>query len=173
MWNDNKTLGIFKEWHLITPLPTFATYHNMGNRMEKNNWQNIWMGDLAMGKCENRQKNSCIIETNCKHSKAVLSNGWPLAVAAYSRPQPQIDCGCSHDFDQRAAAGGYAPLAAGYACGRYIKITPCFAKWLRKLMVKIGSQIYMLMVAEEEPRSEHANSELMSTNKQQDERTHT
>ncbi len=31
----------------------------------------------------------------------------------------------------------------------------------------------MLMVAEEEPRSEHANSELMSTNKQQDERTHT
>jgi hypothetical protein len=95
-----------------------------------------------MGKCENRQKNSCIIETNCKHSKAVLSNGWPLAVAAYSRPQPQIDCGYSQDFDQRAATGGYAPSAAGYApsaagyapsaagyaCGRYIKTTPCFAK---------------------------------------------
>jgi hypothetical protein len=40
-------------------------------------------------------------------------------------------------------------------------------------MVKIGSQIYMLMVAEEEPRSEHANSELVSANEQQDERTHT
>jgi len=31
----------------------------------------------------------------------------------------------------------------------------------------------MLMVTEEEPRSEHANSELVSTNEQQDERTHT
>jgi hypothetical protein len=31
----------------------------------------------------------------------------------------------------------------------------------------------MLMVAEEEPRSKHVNSELVSTNKQQDERTHT
>jgi hypothetical protein len=31
----------------------------------------------------------------------------------------------------------------------------------------------MLMVAEEEPRSEHANTELMSANEQQDERTHT
>jgi hypothetical protein len=31
----------------------------------------------------------------------------------------------------------------------------------------------MLMVAEEEPRSKHANSELMSTNEQHDERTHT
>jgi hypothetical protein len=40
-------------------------------------------------------------------------------------------------------------------------------------MVKIGSRIYMLMVVEEEPRSEHANSELVSANEQQDERTHT
>jgi len=40
-------------------------------------------------------------------------------------------------------------------------------------MVKIGSQIYMLMVAEEEPRSKHANSDLVSTNEQQDEWTHT
>jgi hypothetical protein len=40
-------------------------------------------------------------------------------------------------------------------------------------MVKIGSRIYMLMVAEEEPRSENANSELVSANEQQDEWTHT
>jgi hypothetical protein len=31
----------------------------------------------------------------------------------------------------------------------------------------------MLMVAEEEPRSENANSELVSANEQQDEQTHT
>jgi hypothetical protein len=31
----------------------------------------------------------------------------------------------------------------------------------------------MLMVAEEKPRSEHANSEIASVNEQQDERTHT
>jgi len=30
---------------------------------------------------------------------AVLSNGWPLAAAACSRPQPQIGCGCGQDFD--------------------------------------------------------------------------
>jgi hypothetical protein len=40
-------------------------------------------------------------------------------------------------------------------------------------MVKIGSRIYMLMVAKEEPRSENANSELVSANEQHDERTHT
>jgi len=45
-----------------------------------------------------------------------------------SRLQPQNGCGCGQDFDQRAAAGGCAPLAAGYARGRYIKTTPCFAK---------------------------------------------
>ncbi len=89
----------------------------------------------------------------------------PPAAANWLRLRP--------DFDQQAAAGGCAPSATGYARGRYIKTTPCFAKWLRKLMVKIGSRIYMLMVAEEEPRSEHANSELVSTNEQQDERTHT
>jgi len=71
------------------------------------------------------------------------------------------------------AAGDYAPSTAGYARSQYIKITPCFTKWFKKLMVKIGSRIYMLMVAKEEPRSEHANSELVSTNEQQDERTHT
>ncbi len=27
------------------------------------------MGNLAKGECENRQRKSCITETNCKHSK--------------------------------------------------------------------------------------------------------
>jgi hypothetical protein len=27
------------------------------------------MGNMVMGKCEHRQKKSCIIKTNCKHSK--------------------------------------------------------------------------------------------------------
>ncbi len=86
--------------------------------------------------------------------------------ASRSRPQPQIGCGCGQDFGQRAAAGGYAPSIAGYGHIRYIKTTPCFTKWLNKLMVKIGSRIYMSMVTEEEPRSEHANSELVSANEQ-------
>ncbi len=25
------------------------------------------MGDLVMGKCENKQRKSCITQTNCKH----------------------------------------------------------------------------------------------------------
>jgi hypothetical protein len=37
--------------------------------MENNNWQNKWMGDVAMNKCENRQRKFCIIKTNCKRSK--------------------------------------------------------------------------------------------------------
>ncbi len=37
--------------------------------MEKNNWQNIWMGSLVMGKWEDEQWKSCNIKTNCKHSK--------------------------------------------------------------------------------------------------------
>ncbi len=34
MWDDNKTLGIFKRCHSIIPLPTFAGNQNMGNKME-------------------------------------------------------------------------------------------------------------------------------------------
>jgi hypothetical protein len=41
----------------------------MGNKMEKNNWQNKWMGGLVMGECKDRQRKSCITETNYKHSK--------------------------------------------------------------------------------------------------------
>jgi hypothetical protein len=52
---------------LVTPLLTFAWNQNMGNIMEKNNWQNRWMGNLVMGECEHKQRKSCNIETNCKH----------------------------------------------------------------------------------------------------------
>ncbi len=30
----------------------------MGNKMEKGNWQNRWMGIMAMGKCKDRQRKS-------------------------------------------------------------------------------------------------------------------
>ncbi len=69
MWDDNKTLGMSKRWHSITQPPAFVGNQNMGNKMEKNNWQNLWMGGLMMGKCKDKQKNSCIIKTTCKHSK--------------------------------------------------------------------------------------------------------
>jgi hypothetical protein len=52
MWDDNKTLGMSKRWHLVTPPLAFARNWNMGKRMENNNRQNKWMGGLAMGKCE-------------------------------------------------------------------------------------------------------------------------
>ncbi len=67
MWNDNKTLGISKKWHLVIPCPTFVGNQNMKNKMEKNNWKNKWMGSVVMGKCKNRDWKSCIIKTNCKH----------------------------------------------------------------------------------------------------------
>jgi hypothetical protein len=35
MWDDKKTLGIFKRWYLASPLPTFIKYQNMGNIMVK------------------------------------------------------------------------------------------------------------------------------------------
>jgi hypothetical protein len=37
--------------------------------MEKNNWQNRWMGGLVMGKCKDKQRKFCTTKTNCKHSK--------------------------------------------------------------------------------------------------------
>ncbi len=67
MWDDNKTLGISKRWHSVTPTLAFVKNQNMGNIMEKSNWQNGWMGGMVMGKCEYRQTKSCIIETNYKH----------------------------------------------------------------------------------------------------------
>jgi hypothetical protein len=32
-------------------------------------WQNKWMGDMAMGKCEDWQRKSYIVQKNYKHSK--------------------------------------------------------------------------------------------------------
>jgi hypothetical protein len=40
----------------------------MGEKMQKNNRQNKWMDGLVMGKCKDRLRKSCNIETNCKHS---------------------------------------------------------------------------------------------------------
>jgi hypothetical protein len=68
MWNDNKILGIFKRWHPTNPHPTFAKNHNMENIVEKGkSWQNKWMGGMAMGECKDKQKKSCITQTDCKH----------------------------------------------------------------------------------------------------------
>ncbi len=39
----------------------------MGNRMEESNWGNSGMDNMAMGKCEDGQKESFYIETNCEH----------------------------------------------------------------------------------------------------------
>jgi hypothetical protein len=41
----------------------------MGNKMEKVNWQNNWMGSMVMGECENWQRKSYIAQKKCKHSK--------------------------------------------------------------------------------------------------------
>ncbi len=39
----------------------------MENKMEENNWQNIGMGGMAMGKCEDGQRKSFYDETKCEH----------------------------------------------------------------------------------------------------------
>jgi hypothetical protein len=54
MWDDNKTLSMLEKSHLVIPPLTFARNQNMGNRMEKSNWKNRWMGNLVMGTCEDR-----------------------------------------------------------------------------------------------------------------------
>ncbi len=69
MWDNNKALAISKKWHFVTPPPAFARNQNMGNIMENKNWQNKWMGNMAMGKCEDSQRKSYITKTNCKHSE--------------------------------------------------------------------------------------------------------
>jgi hypothetical protein len=40
---------------------------NIGNKMEKNNWQNSGMDNMVMGKCEGGQIESFYNETNCEH----------------------------------------------------------------------------------------------------------
>jgi hypothetical protein len=44
-----KIVGISKRWNQTRPLSTFSQNQNMGNIMEKGNWQNKWMGSMAMG----------------------------------------------------------------------------------------------------------------------------
>jgi hypothetical protein len=39
----------------------------MGIKMEKTNWQNKWMGGMAMGECEDWQRKFYIVQINCKH----------------------------------------------------------------------------------------------------------
>ncbi len=60
MWNEKKTFGISKRWHPTNPPLAFARNQNMGNKMEKGNWQNRWMGDMVIGECQDRQRKSCI-----------------------------------------------------------------------------------------------------------------
>jgi hypothetical protein len=39
----------------------------MMNKMEKENWENKWMGGMAMGKSKYKFKKSYIAQTNYKH----------------------------------------------------------------------------------------------------------
>ncbi len=41
----------------------------MGKRMENGSWQNKWMGDVAMGKCEDKQKNLALLKQTINISK--------------------------------------------------------------------------------------------------------
>jgi hypothetical protein len=54
MWDDKKTLGISKRWHLANPPLGFTRNQNMGNIIEKGNWQNKWMGGMVMGECNTK-----------------------------------------------------------------------------------------------------------------------
>ncbi len=69
MWDDNKTLRMSNIWHSFIPLLAFVRTQNMGNKMEKKNWQNKWMGSMAMGEWKNRERKFCNTKTNYKHSK--------------------------------------------------------------------------------------------------------
>ncbi len=66
-WQQN--LGNVKEMTLNYSPSNICWKLEHGEKNGKSNWQNIWIGDLAMGECENRQRKSYNIETNCKHSK--------------------------------------------------------------------------------------------------------
>jgi hypothetical protein len=39
----------------------------MGNIMEKGNWENRWMGGMAIDECEDKQIMSFIVQTSCKY----------------------------------------------------------------------------------------------------------
>jgi hypothetical protein len=68
MQNDKNTIAISKRSHLVRPPQIVARNQNMGSKW-KTNWQNKWIGGMAMGKCEYWQRKSYIAQTNCKHSK--------------------------------------------------------------------------------------------------------
>jgi hypothetical protein len=61
-----KTIDTSKRWYQIRPPPVFAQNRNMGNIMEKSNWQIRWMGNMVMGKCESRLQKYFHTQTNCK-----------------------------------------------------------------------------------------------------------
>ncbi len=61
------TFGISKKSHLARPLQEVARNQNMMNKMEKENWENKWMGGMAMGKSKYKFKKSYIAQTNYKH----------------------------------------------------------------------------------------------------------
>ncbi len=69
MQNDKKTIVISKRSHLTKPPQVVARNQNMWIKMEKTNWQNKWIGNMAMGKCEYWQRKFYIDQKNCKHSK--------------------------------------------------------------------------------------------------------
>jgi hypothetical protein len=64
-WQKNNEIS--KRWKLTSPPLAFAKNQNMGDKIEKGNWQNEWMGDMTMGKCQDWHKNSYIVEMNYKH----------------------------------------------------------------------------------------------------------
>ncbi len=64
MWDDKKTFRISKRWHLASPPSTFTRNQNMEKIMEKGNRQHRWMGDMAMGECENRKRKLVLHCTN-------------------------------------------------------------------------------------------------------------
>ncbi len=66
MWNDKNTFGISKKSHPTIPPQAVARNQNMGIKMEKTNWQNKWMGSMAMGECKYWQRKFYIAQTN-KH----------------------------------------------------------------------------------------------------------
>ncbi len=69
MWNDKNAFEISKRSHLTRPPQAVVKNQNTGIRMEKTNWQNKWMANMALGECKDTQRKFCIIQTNCKHSK--------------------------------------------------------------------------------------------------------
>jgi hypothetical protein len=56
-----------------------------GVKKEKKNWQNKWIGGMAMGECKDWQRKFYIIQTNYKHYKR--GYGIVATFALNSRPR--------------------------------------------------------------------------------------